>query len=201
MTRRFWIAALLGAPVFVVDDGATWSVARAWLMRGIGVDATGSASCFATPVVFWAGWPFFERGWASIVNRSPNMFTLIALGVGAAYVYSVVGDARARSCFRTASACTASSRPYFDTAVVITVLVLLGQVLELRARSRTSAAIRAAARPGAEDGARRSRRRTSVDVPLARGARSAICCASGPARRCRSTASSSRDAARSTSRW
>ena len=95
----------------------------------------------ATPVVFWAGWPFFERAWASIVNRSPNMFTLIALGVGSAYVYSAVGTI-APGFFPDGFRMHGVVQTYFDTAVVITVLVLLGQVLELRARGRTGAAIR-----------------------------------------------------------
>jgi P-type Cu+ transporter len=95
----------------------------------------------ATPVVLWAGWPFFERGWASIVNRSANMFTLIALGVGAAYIFSVVATV-APQIFPEGFRVHGVVEPYFDTAVVITVLVLLGQVLELRARGRTSSAIR-----------------------------------------------------------
>jgi Cu+-exporting ATPase len=96
---------------------------------------------FSTPVVLWAGWPFLERGWASVVNRSPNMFTLIAMGVGAAYLFSVVGTL-APALFPAGFRAHGVVETYFDTAVVITVLVLLGQVLELRARGRTSAAIR-----------------------------------------------------------
>ena len=94
----------------------------------------------ATPVVLWAGWPFLERGWASVVNRHANMFTLIALGVGAAYLFSLAGTlvpAVPRR-FRVHGVV----ETYDDTAVVITVLVFLGQVLELRARGRTSGAIR-----------------------------------------------------------
>ena len=96
----------------------------------------------ATPVVFWGGWPFFERAWASIVNRSPNMFTLIALGVGAAYVYSVVATVAPGAVSRRLPDARRASRPTSRPRSVITVLVLLGQVLELRARSRTGAAIR-----------------------------------------------------------
>ena len=96
----------------------------------------------ATPVVLWAGWPFFERGWASIVNRHTNMFTLIALGVGAAYVYSVAATL-VPGIFPEGFRVHGIVEPYFDTAVVVTALVLLGQVLELRARGRTGAAIRA----------------------------------------------------------
>src|SRR5262249_29331570 len=96
----------------------------------------------ATPVVFWCGWPFFERGWASVVHRSPNMFTLIALGIGSAYLFSLVATVAPGlfpEGFRMAGGAV---EPYFDTAAVITVLILLGQVLELRARSQTSGAIR-----------------------------------------------------------
>ena len=95
----------------------------------------------ATPVVFWAGWPFFERGWASIRTRQPNMFTLIALGIGAAYLFSVSATL-APQLFPAGFRMHGAVETYFDTAVVITILVLLGQVLELRARGRTSAAIR-----------------------------------------------------------
>jgi Cu+-exporting ATPase len=96
----------------------------------------------ATPVVFWCGWPFFERAWVSVSNRSPNMFTLIALGVGAAYLYSLVATVAPEifpDGFRMPDGAVAT---YFETAAVITVLVLLGQVLELRARGQTSSAIR-----------------------------------------------------------
>ena len=95
----------------------------------------------ATPIVFWAGWPFFERAWASLVNRSPNMFTLIGLGVGAAYGYSAVATV-APGLFPAGFRMHGAVETYFDTAAVITVLVLLGQVLELRARGRTGTAIR-----------------------------------------------------------
>src|SRR5207253_4551508 len=95
----------------------------------------------ATPVVFWAGWPFFERAWMSVVNRSPNMFTLIALGVGSAFLYSALGTLMP-GIFPAGFRMHGIVETYFDTAVVITVLVLLGQVLELRARGATSAAIR-----------------------------------------------------------
>ena len=120
--------------------------------------------------MLWAGWPFFERGWASIVNRHANMFTLIALGVGAAYLVQRRGNARAGPLsggFRVHGVV----ETYFDTAVVITVLVLLGQVLELRARSRTSAAIRQLL--GLAPKTARVIRGTAheVDVPVTYGAR------------------------------
>jgi Cu+-exporting ATPase len=140
MTRRFWGGAALGLPVFalamtemVVGDRLTQLVPRAlssWIQL-----------IFATPVVFWAGRPFFERFWASIVRRSPNMFTLIGLGVGSAYVYSL-GATIAPQIFPVGFQTDGSVEPYFDTSVVIIVLVLLGQVLELRARHQTGAALR-----------------------------------------------------------
>ena len=97
----------------------------------------------ATPVVLWGGWPFFQRGWASVVNRSTNMFTLIAMGTGVAYLFSVVATLFPQ--IFPASFRSMGDRPdvYFEAAAAIVTLVLLGQVLELRARSRTSSAIRA----------------------------------------------------------
>ena len=120
----------------------------------------------ATPVVLWAGWPFFQRGWASIVNRSLNMFTLIALGTGAAYLYSVVAVLFPQI-FPAAFRGPHGEVPvYFEAAAAITTLVLLGQVLELRARSQTSTAIRSllklsprTARLVRDDG-------TEIDVPV-----------------------------------
>lgn len=141
MTGRFWIGAAIGFPVFalamaemVLGERVSQTVGRAtsnWLQL-----------VFATPVVLWAGWPFFERAWASFVNRSLNMFTLIGLGVGSAYLYSVAATV-APGLFPEGFRMAGGVEPYFDTAVVIIVLVLLGQVLELRARGRTGAAIRA----------------------------------------------------------
>jgi Cu+-exporting ATPase len=96
----------------------------------------------STPVVLWAGWPFFVRGWRSLVNRSLNMFTLIALGVGAAYAFSAVAMLFPQA-FPPAPGHSGKPAIYFEAAAVITVLVLLGQVLELRARQRTSGAIKA----------------------------------------------------------
>jgi Cu+-exporting ATPase len=139
MTRRFWIAAALASPVF------TLTMAE---MAGIGVGMTRGGivnwigMALSTPVVFWAGWPFFERAWASLLNRSPNMFTLIAMGVSSAYVFSAFATI-APDAFPEGFRMHGVVQTYFDTAVVITVLVLLGQVLELRARSRTGTAIRA----------------------------------------------------------
>ena len=139
MRRRFWIAAALAAPVFVLTMGdmvvgGRLSMSRPGLVNWIGL-------LCAAPVVFWAGRPFFERAWASVINRSPNMFTLIALGTGAAFLYSVVATV-APSIFPESMRMHGGVETYFDTAAVITVLVLLGQVLELQARDRTSSAIK-----------------------------------------------------------
>jgi len=141
MTRRLRIAALLAAPVFLLAMGDM--VIGTGLGGRVDVRVTNWIGLvLTTPVVWWAGWPFFQRGWASIVNRSPNMFTLIALGVGAAYAYSTAATL-APSFFPEGFRMHGVVETYFDTAAVITVLVLLGQVLELRARSQTSAAIKA----------------------------------------------------------
>jgi Cu+-exporting ATPase len=140
MTRRFWIAAALGFPVMAFAMGQMIAPDAARSAIGPQV-ANWIQLALATPVVFWAGAPFFARAWDSLVHRSPNMFTLIGTGVGAAYAYSAAATAIPGvfpSGFRTSG----RVEPYFDTAVVITVLVLLGQVLEIRARSRTSAALK-----------------------------------------------------------
>jgi len=139
MTRRFWLSALLSAPVFVLTmtdmvRGGALSMSHGALLNWIGL-------VLATPVVFWAGWPFFERAWNSILNRSPNMFTLIALGISAAYAYSGVATF-APGWFPTGLQMHGVVPTYFDTCAVITTLVLLGQVLELRARHQTGTAIR-----------------------------------------------------------
>jgi Cu+-exporting ATPase len=140
MTRRFWIGLVLALPVFVLEMGGH--------LLGLHhiIDPTLSLwvqFALATPVVLWAGWPFFVRGWASVRSGNLNMFTLIALGTGVAWGYSVVAAIAPGlfpETFRTADGLVAV---YFEAAAVITVLVLLGQVLELRARDRTSGAIRA----------------------------------------------------------
>ena len=135
MTHRFWIAAVAGLPVFFLAIGEMLLGSRLVAL----IDRTPSnwiQLVFATPVVLWAGRPFFQRFWISILNRRPNMFTLIGLGVGAAYLYSIAATA-APQLFPTGFQMDGGVEPYFDTAVVIIVLVLLGQVLELRARHRT----------------------------------------------------------------
>lgn len=141
MTRRFWIGLVLTLPVFILEMGAHLipglhrllsPVASGWVQLAL-----------ATPVVLWAGFPFFERGWISVRTRKLNMFTLIAMGTGVAWAYSVVATLVPGifpAAFRAADGSVAI---YFEAAAVITVLVLLGQVLELRARERTSGAIKA----------------------------------------------------------
>ncbi|ASR09906.1 copper-translocating P-type ATPase (plasmid) [Rhizobium leguminosarum bv. viciae] len=140
MTRRFWIGLALSLPVLVLEMGGHLTnlhmVLGAQLSNWI-------QFALATPVVLWAGWPFFERAGASLLNRSLNMFTLIAMGTGVAWIYSVVATAAPDvfpDTFRNADGSVAI---YFEAAAVITVLVLLGQVLELRAREQTGGAIRA----------------------------------------------------------
>ena len=151
MTRRFWIAAAIGAPVFVLAMAEMFGVFRGWhstvLLGGTTVEILPMTVInwigliCSTPVVLWAGRPFFERGWTSIRTRQPNMFTLIALGIGTAWLFSVAATL-APQVFPAGFRVHGAVETYFETAVVITVLVLLGQVLELRARGRTSAAIR-----------------------------------------------------------
>jgi Cu+-exporting ATPase len=142
MTRRFWIGAALTFPLLVVmvsDILPSHPVQH--LLSGALLGWIEFA--LATPVVLWAGWPFFERGWESVTHRSPNMFTLIAIGTGSAYLYSVsavVAPDIFPATFRDVSG---NLGLYFEAAAVITVLVLLGQVLELKARSQTSGAIKA----------------------------------------------------------
>ena len=141
MTRRFRWAAVVGFPVFALAMGEMLLGERVPAAIGRTASNWVQLAC-ATPVVWWAGWPFFARAWASVVNRSPNMFTLIALGVGAAWVYSVAATV-APGLFPAGFRMGDGVEPYFDTAVVIVALVLLGQVLEQRARGRTGAALRA----------------------------------------------------------
>ena len=140
MTRRFWIGLALSVPPVVLEMGGH-------LAGGHGfVDQTLSnwiQFVFATPVVLWAGWPFFVRGWQSLVTRHLNMFTLIALGTGVAYLYSVIGTVAPGLFPATFRGHGGAVAVYFESAAVITVLVLLGQVLELRAREATSGAIKA----------------------------------------------------------
>ncbi len=165
MLRRFRVGVALTLPLLVVMVMEMWPghPFAAWIGSGW---MGWLQMALATPVVLWCGWPFFERGWASVVHRSLNMFTLIAMGTGAAYLYSVAAVAAPGmfpDAFRERGGALGL---YFEAAAVITVLVLLGQVLELKARDRTGEAIRAlmglapkAARKIAKDG-------TESDVAL-----------------------------------
>jgi len=139
MKRRFWIGLFLTLPVLFLEMGAhvfnlhiVEPQASNWLQM-----------VFGTPVVLWAGWPFFHRAWASIVNRSLNMFTLVAMGTGVAWVYSLVATIAPGVFPDTFRGTHGAVSVYFEAAAVITVLVLLGQVLELKAREQTSGAIKA----------------------------------------------------------
>ncbi len=154
MTRRFWISLALTAPLLAMAMGSmVWPHSplsvRPWFQPNF---QPWLELVLGTPVVLWCGWPFFQRGWLSVVHRSTNMFTLIALGAGVAYLFSVVATVFPQifpASFRASSAGTSGMRPlvypdvYFEAAAAIVTLVLLGQVLELRARSQTSSAIRA----------------------------------------------------------
>jgi P-type Cu+ transporter len=162
MERRFYTAAVLGLPVMLF---AMLGMVAPDFVHRISGWTNWLQLALSIPVVLWAGAPLFVRGWASIVHRSPNMFTLIGLGIGAAFLYSVVATV-IPSAFPEGFRMDGRVEPYFDTAVVVTALVLLGQVLELRARSRTSAALKgllglapANARRVADDG--------EHDVPIA----------------------------------
>lgn len=140
MTRRFWIGLALTAPVFFLEMGGHLFDIR----HLVGAQTSNVLQMlFGTPVVLWAGWPFFVRGWQSLVNRSLNMFTLIALGTGAAWLYSMVGTLAPGLFPAELRGHEGAVAIYFEAAAVITVLVLLGQVLELRAREKTSGAIKA----------------------------------------------------------
>jgi len=165
MTRRFWVSTALALPVLLLAMGEMipGQPLEQMISSAVGVWLQ---FILATPVVLWGGWPFFQRGWASVVNRSPNMFTLIAMGTGTAYIYSVLATLAPGifpDSFRGEGGEVAV---YFEAAAVITALVLLGQVLELRARSRTGTALKAllglaprTARLVRGDG-------TEIDIPL-----------------------------------
>jgi Cu+-exporting ATPase len=142
MTRRFWVSIVLTVPVVVLAMGE--------LIPGVSFEWLGSVQVrswleliLATPVVLWGGWPFFVRGWQSLLSRNLNMFTLIGLGTGVAYTYSVVATAAPGIFPASFQDAHGEVAVYFEAAAVIVTLVLLGQVMELRARSRTGAAIRA----------------------------------------------------------
>jgi Cu+-exporting ATPase len=142
MTRRFWASVVLTAPLIAIGMSGMLGE-HSSLNAGSSGALPWVELLLATPVVLWAGWPFFQRGWESLVNRSPNMFTLIAIGTGAAYLYSTFAAAFP-GIFPYSFRLSSGEVPvYFESAATITTLVLLGQVLELRARSRTSSALKA----------------------------------------------------------
>jgi len=143
MTRRFWVSVVLSVPLLFIAMGAHIPGVEAWLHSFLSARAqTVLELLLATPVVLWGGWPFFVRGWQSIVHRSPNMFTLIGMGVGVSYVYSLIA-ALFPGIFPAAFRDQAGEvGVYFEASAIIVTLVLLGQVLELRARSQTGAAIK-----------------------------------------------------------
>jgi Cu+-exporting ATPase len=167
MTRRFWIGLALALPVFVLEMGGH--------VPALGLHGLVSPQLsvwiqlvLSTPVVLWAGWPFFARGWASVVHRSLNMFSLIALGTGSAYLYSLVA-AFAPGLFPAAFHGMGGTVPvYFEAAAVITVLVLLGQVLELRAREQTGGAIRALLKLAPKTARRLTEAGGDEEIPLDR---------------------------------
>ncbi len=140
MTRRFWIGLALTLPVFVLEMGGHLIDLHQWIGQQT---SNWIQLALATPVVLWAGWPFFERGWASIRTRNLNMFTLIAIGTGVAWLYSIVGTLWPSLFPASMRGHDGAVAVYFEASAVITALVLLGQVLELRAREQTSGAIRA----------------------------------------------------------
>ena len=197
MKRRFWVSTPLAAGTLLLSMSEL--IPGQPVQHALGMKlAMWLQFVLATPVVLWGAWPFFERGWKSLVNRHLNMFTLIALGTGVAYAFSVFALLFPNALPPAFRMSTGMPPIYFEAAAVITALVLLGQVLELRARSQTSGAIRALlglapkmARRIRDDG-------TDEDVSLDLACRSAIDCACAPARRSPSTASSSKARALST---
>jgi Cu+-exporting ATPase len=163
MTRRFWVGLALSAPVVVLEMGGHLVGGHAWVPQSL---SNWVQLAFATPVVLWGGWPFFVRGWQSIVTRNLNMFTLIAIGTGVAFAYSVVATIAPElfpPAFRMHDGAVAV---YFEAAAVITVLVLLGQVLELRAREATSGAIKALLNLAPKTARRIGQDGSEEDVPL-----------------------------------
>ena len=142
MSRRFWVSLMLTLPLLAL---AMASMIREMPLRRIlpGASLPWAEFLLATPVVLWAGWPFLQRFWSSLVNRSPNMFTLIGMGTGVGFAYSVIATVAPQLFPPSLRSMDGYPDVYFEAAAAITTLVLLGQVMELRARSRTSGAIRA----------------------------------------------------------
>ena len=165
MARRFWISLAVTAPLIVMAMSAMLgeqSLGRAISPRLL----SWIELVLATPVVVWGGWPFFQRGWASVVNRSLNMFTLIALGTGTAYLYSLFATVFPQLFPESFRLSSGEVPVYFESAATITTLVLLGQVLELRARSRTSSALKALLGLAPKTARRLSADGGDEDVPL-----------------------------------
>src|SRR5271169_6267238 len=165
MTRRFWIGAALAVPTMILEMGGHFPGLNLhhYVPPQVSVWVQ---FLLATPVVLWAGWPFFERGFASVRNRSLNMFSLISLGVGASYLYSLAATFAA-GLFPEALRRDGVVPVYYEAAAVITVLVLLGQVLELRAREKTGGAIRALLNLAPKTAWRVRRDGNDEEVPLA----------------------------------
>jgi P-type Cu+ transporter len=163
MTRRFFVAALLSAPAVVLEMGGHLAFPQHWIEQNL---SNWIELVFATPVVLWAGFPFFVRGWQSLKTRSLNMFTLIAMGTGVAYLYSVIGSIMPWVFPATFRGHEGTVAVYFEAAAVITVLVLLGQVLELRAREATSGAIKALLRLAPKTARRIADDGTDQDVEI-----------------------------------
>jgi Cu+-exporting ATPase len=165
MTRRFWISAVLTVPVVIIAMGP--------MVPGVSFESLGLPRfmrwlelALATPVVLWGGWPFFVRSWQSLVNRSLNMFTLIGLGVSVAYVYSIVAVLAPYIFPPSFRGADGEVGVYFEAAAVIVTLVLLGQMLELRARNRTGAAIKALLGLAPKTARRINADGSDEDVPL-----------------------------------
>ncbi|MGA9214722.1 MAG: HAD-IC family P-type ATPase, partial [Methylocella sp.] len=163
MTKRFWIALALSLPVVVLEMGGHLFNLHTLISR---MTSNWVQFVLATPVVLWAGWPFFERGARSLVTRNLNMFTLIAMGTGVAWAYSVVATLAPGLFPQAFRGAEGSVAIYFEAAAVITVLVLLGQVLELRAREQTSNAIKALLGLAPKTARRLRGDNTDEEVPL-----------------------------------
>jgi Cu+-exporting ATPase len=168
MTRRFWISLALTVPLLTVAMGAMFGyhLHIDLNLEGVPLNLPGLELALATPVVLWGGWPFFQRFWTSLINRSPNMFTLIGMGTGVAYGYSVIATLAPQIFPDSLRGMAGYPEVYFEAAAAITTLVLLGQVMELRARSRTSAAIRALLDLSPRSARRLNADGTEHDIPL-----------------------------------
>ncbi len=165
MRRRLWISALLTAPLLWPMLAEFWPASNPMTLFPHAVVAWAELA-FATPVVLWCGWPFFVRGWRSLLTRNLNMFTLIALGTGAAWLFSVLATALPDALPATLREASGAPPLYFEAAAVIITLVLLGQVLELRARAQTSGAIRALLELAPKIAHRIDEHGSETDIPL-----------------------------------